>query len=146
MATLSEFQGTRASNYKGQTSEEWPSILCVDDDPSCVASLERSLRPYKVKLQRAYHGMQGIVKAVEQKPDLVLTDLHMPLATGEELIECLNRNPATSGTPIVAITGHPGRSLTPEFEALGVRKVLCKPLQFEELLAEISELVAIGLK
>ena len=143
MATIEDFRQERGIGFK---SEQWPSILCVDDDPSCVASLERNFRPYKIKLQRAYHGMQGIVTAVAQSPDLILTDLHMPLATGEELIECLNRNPATTGTPIVAITGHPARELTPAFESLGVRKVLHKPLQFQELLEEISDLIAVELK
>lgn len=143
MATIQEFRRERGVGYK---AEQWPSILCVDDDPACVASLERSFRPYKIRLQRAYHGMQGIVTAVAKKPDLILTDLHMPLATGEELIECLNRNPATSGTPIVAITGHPARQMTSAFEALGVRKVLHKPLQFQELLGEIDELIEVALK
>lgn len=126
--------------------EGWPTLLAVDDDPSCIAGLERSFRPYMLNLQRAYHGMQGIVDAVAQHPDVILTDLQMPLASGEELIECLTRNPATSGTPIIVLTGHPARTLTPEMQQMGVAAVLHKPQQFDELLDILGSFIDIELR
>ncbi len=122
----------------------WPRILFVDDDPSCVAAMERNFRPYKVRLTRAYHGMQGILSAVTEKPNLIITDMSMPLATGEELIECLSRNPNTSKTPIVILTGDNKVHLTTRFKQLDVVAVLHKPLKFEHLVKEISPLVLLN--
>ncbi len=122
----------------------WPRILFVDDDPSVVAAMERNFRPYKIRLTRAYHGMQGILSAVTEKPNLIITDMSMPLATGEELIECLARNPNTTQTPIVILTGDSKVQLTTRFKQLDVVAVLHKPLKFENLVKEISPLILLN--
>jgi two-component system, OmpR family, alkaline phosphatase synthesis response regulator PhoP len=122
----------------------WPKLLFVDDDPNIVAAMERNLRPYKLRLTRAYHGMQGILSAVTEKPDVIITDMAMPLATGTELIECLARNPATQKTPIIILTGKASTSLTAKLKSLDVVAVLHKPLRFEEVLEELRRVVHIS--
>ena len=113
-------------------------ILIVDDDPAFVATMERNFRPYKVELKRAYHGMQGIMNAVTNPPDLIITDLQMPLTSGEEMIDCISRNPVTHATPIIITTGRTSAKLTHRLRCLGVVAVLNKPFQFSELLQAIS--------
>ena len=122
-------------------ANRWPVVLCVDDDPNIIASMERSFYPYEIKFDRAYHGMQGIMTAVTIRPDVILTDLQMPLATGEELIECLTRNPITQNTPMIVITGRQGAKLTSRLRQLGVIAVMGKPVQFESLLEELSKVI-----
>jgi CheY-like chemotaxis protein len=122
----------------------WPKILFVDDDPNLVAAIERNLRPYKLRLSRAYHGMQGIMTAVTEKPDVIITDMAMPLATGDELIECLARNPATSKTPIIVLTGKAATQLTTRLRQFDVVAVLHKPLRFEALLNELRKLIHVA--
>ncbi len=68
----------------------------------------------------------------------------MPLATGDELIECLATNPATSKTPIVVLTGKNSVTLTAKLKQLHVAAVLHKPLRFDDLIAELSQLVLIA--
>ncbi len=112
----------------------WPRILYVDDDPNIVASIERHLHRYRVSLTCAYHGMQGIWLAATEKPDLIITDLAMPMASGEELIECLASHPATHGTPIIVLTGNQSARLTASLRQNGVVSVLHKPLNALELI------------
>ncbi len=54
---------TPLTSHVGLREVAWPRILFVDDDPNIVAAMERNFRPYKVRLTRAYHGMQGIMSA-----------------------------------------------------------------------------------
>lgn len=112
--------------------------MIVDDDPSMIAAMQRNFHPYRVHLQIAFHGMQGIVNAVSMKPDLIITDLQMPFASGDELICCLSRHPSTTGVPIIVLSGKPGASLTTRLWDMGVRAVLAKPLDFDDLLSEIQ--------
>lgn len=132
------------TSHSGLREVAWPRVLFVDDDPNVVAAMERNLRPYKVRLSRAYHGMQGIMSAVTEKPNVIVTDISMPLATGDELIECIATNPATLKTPIVVLTGRNAVTLTSRLKQLNVAAVLHKPLHFEHLLCELQRLVHIA--
>ncbi len=119
----------------------WPRVLYVDDDPNIVASMERHFHRYRVSLVCAYHGMQGIWLAATERPHLIITDLSMPLATGDELIDCLAAHPATRGTPIIILTGNHGTRMTAHLRQNGVVEVFHKPLKSEELLATVGRFV-----
>ncbi len=116
----------------------WPRILYVDDDPNIVASMERHFHRYRVSLVCAYHGMQGIWLAATEKPDLIITDLTMPMASGEELIDCLAAHPATHGTPIIVLTGNQSARLSANLRHNGVVGVFHKPLQAQELIETVA--------
>lgn len=119
-------------------SNRWPRILYVDDDPNIVASMERHFHRYRVSLVCAYHGMQGIWLAATEKPDLIITDLTMPMASGEELIDCLASHPATQGTPILVLTGNQAARLTAGLRHNGVVGVFHKPLKAQELIEAVG--------
>ena len=118
-----------------------PSILFVDDEPEMAGAMQRNFRPFNVDLQIAYHGMQGIIAALNKHPDLIITDLQRPCASGEELIECLAANRSTRGTPIVIVTGRLDARLTSRLKKLGVVEVLLKPIEFENLRSVVARYV-----
>ena len=133
----------RTSQLDVAKEHKAPVVLFVDDDPHLISAVQRSFRRYRVKLEVAFHGMQGVVSAVEIRPDVIVTDLQMPFATGDELVECLSKHPSTAGVPIVIVTGRPGVTLTAKYRRLGVHCVLAKPLRFEDLLCELKSLITI---
>lgn len=118
---------------------QWPRILYVDDDPNIVASIERHFHRYRVTLACAYHGMQGIWLAATEKPNLIVTDLAMPMASGEELIDCLASHPATQGTPIIVLTGNPNARLNANLRHNGVVAVFHKPLNAQQLIDAVAQ-------
>ena len=124
----------------------WPTVLCVDDDPNVASAMQRNFRPYRIQLECAFHGMQGIMAAVTEPPDVIITDLQMPLASGEELIECLGRNPSTLNTPVIVITGRPDARLTADLKQYGVISLLTKPLAFDDLLQQLSYVIDVELR
>lgn len=144
MSTIAE---RPQGNASPQTLENTPpKILCVDDDPNFIAAMQRNFHAYNADFQSAFHGMQGVMEAVETRPDVILTDLQMPLASGEEMIDFINSNPTTVATPIVVLTGRADAKLTARFRSKGVVAVLPKPLKFERLVEELQKIIPLGLK
>jgi CheY-like chemotaxis protein len=128
---------------KQMVRKRTPRVLLVEDDLCIISSIQRNLRPYRIDLEVAFHGFQGVSEALSFEPDLVITDLQMPLASGEELMQCLAHIPRTRSVPIIVITGRPGVTLSRRMKELGVVSVLAKPIPFESLLSEIGKKVAV---
>jgi DNA-binding response OmpR family regulator len=120
-----------------------PKVLFVDDDPSIIAAMQRNFRSYRIDLLTAFHGCHGVVTALAHTPDLIITDLQMPLATGEELMQCLAHTVRTREVPVIVLTGRPGVVLSRKMRELGAVAVLSKPAQFEDLLGEMSHYIRV---
>jgi CheY-like chemotaxis protein len=85
--------------------------------------------------------VQGLWKPVTEKPDLIILDLAMPGGSGDEILDVLQENEQTAGTPVLVLSGNLHRSLSRQLEKHGAVRCFCKPLPFEELLAEIRRFV-----
>ncbi|MDR3388167.1 MAG: PAS domain S-box protein [Rudaea sp.] len=91
------------------------TILVVDDDPKAVEVIAAFLPPSAYAVVRAYGGSEGIALAKRLKPDLILLDLMMPEVNGFDVVEALQRDPGTSGIPILVVTA---KQITEEDRAL----------------------------
>lgn len=118
-----------------------PVVLCVDDDPNIMRSMELRMQDYQVKLVQSYFGMQGIWSAVQHQPEVIVTDLRMPQGNGDFMIECLKANAQTSHIPIVVLTGLPGNGLRHRMIHMGANGFLRKPVAFDDLMSELSRYV-----
>jgi two-component system alkaline phosphatase synthesis response regulator PhoP len=79
-------------------------ILLVDDDPDFVAATRMVLesKPYKVIV--AYDGDEGLKKAREERPDLIILDVIMPMKDGFMVCQQLKKDPQLSSTPVLMLT------------------------------------------
>ena len=139
---------TKTIETFGEGAQKWarkrtPRVLLVEDDLCIISSIQRNLRPYRIELEVAFHGFHGVSEALSFKPDLVVTDLQMPLASGEELMQCLAHIPRTRSVPIIVITGRPGVTFSRRMKELGVVALLAKPIPFETLFGEIGKIVCV---
>lgn len=84
--------------------ERRAKILLVDDDPDFVEATKVVLesRPYEVIT--AFSGEEGLQKAREEKPDLVLLDIIMPDIDGFQVCQQLKKDPQLSQIPVIMIT------------------------------------------
>jgi len=122
--------------------EKKPQILLVDDSKETVDGL-KSFLDQKYEVFTACNGLEclRVLEENEKKPDLVITDLVMPLISGVGLISLLkNQSPEI---PIIAMTGwgkHPSELAT-EAKA---DMVLMKPFDLEDLDRSVSKLLPQG--
>ena len=82
------------------------TVLVVDDDPDMRFMLKLLLERGGYQVNEAGDGLAALHSIKAQMPDLVLTDLRMPMMDGAELIQRLRADQATAGLPIILITAY----------------------------------------
>jgi signal transduction histidine kinase len=100
-------------------------ILHIEDDPTNRLLVRKLLGPPGYDVIDAVDGIDGIKKALEERPDLVLVDIAIPGLDGYEVTLRLRAEPALRGTPIVAITAEGDRDAS---LAVGCDGYLQKPI------------------
>lgn len=116
-------------------------ILIVDDDPS-IRFVERLILEHEgYEVIEAAQGQAALdMLRGEPLPDLVVTDLMMPVLTGMELIKRLRAEHRTASLPIVVVSGNPEHART--FKASGlVSAVINKPFNAVALAKGIRAVV-----
>ena len=84
------------------------SILIVDDESSIRFLLKRVLESAGYEVIEAHDGAMALARIAAARPELVVTDLMMPVMGGAELIARLRADPETASIPIVVISGERG--------------------------------------
>ena len=80
------------------------TVLVVEDTPSERELITSYLRDGGYNVIHAHNGKEGLKKSMEEKPDIVVTDVVMPEMNGFELCRSLKKNPATQNLPVVVCT------------------------------------------
>jgi CheY-like chemotaxis protein len=86
-----------------------PTVLHIEDDPANRLLVRKLLTPHGFEVIDAVDGLDGIRKAREHRPDLVLVDIAIPGLDGYEVTLRLRAESELQGVPIVAITAEGSR-------------------------------------
>lgn len=114
-----------------------PLLLVAEDNADMRAYLVRLLgKHYRVELAR--DGAEGVRKAKEFHPALILTDVMMPGMSGYELLKAVRREAAIQAVPVIFLTARAGAEARVESLEAGADDYLCKPFNEDELLARIK--------
>jgi len=117
-------------------------ILLVEDEPYQVMMVKFRLEANNFDFIAAGDGEEGLKKAYEEKPDLILLDLFMPKIDGYEVCRRLKRNPKTKDIPIIFFTASAGQDIKEKYTDYGANDYIVKPFESAELLAKINTLLA----
>ena len=113
-------------------------VLIVEDEEA-VRELEKFiLEQQGYDVMEARDGLEGLAKAEFKKPDLILLDLMMPDVSGGRMFDEMKDHPATSGIPIVVVTGKPDAHDIFD-EEIGSDNVIMKPFEANTLLSRIKQ-------
>jgi len=117
-------------------------ILVVDDSKTALFMVTTILKKERYQLLTATDGQQAVEVAAAERPDLVLMDVVMPRMTGFEACRELKRREDTKAIPVILVTTR-GEEENVEigFES-GCNDYVTKPVNGQELLAKIRDLVA----
>jgi len=121
------------------------TILIVDDVSANRDSLVTLLHDHGHRLLEAADGSAALAAVHAEHPDLVITDVLMPVMDGYELVRQLRLDPATSQIPVVFYTAQYGeREARAHALSSGASDVLTKPAEPEEVLKIVGRVLAGG--
>ncbi|MDY7101522.1 MAG: SpoIIE family protein phosphatase [Actinomycetota bacterium] len=119
------------------------TVLVVDDNADMRHYLRQNLEPY-FEVIVARNGEDGIEKAREVRPDLVLTDVMMPGLDGIGLLAALRADDALRNVPVVLVSARPGEDLAVEALEVGADDYLIKPFSVLELVTRVRSAVQLA--
>jgi len=129
----------------GSTSSERCDVVYIEDDSISFASVKLLLGTKRaLKVLPATSGETGIALAQSHHPKLILLDLNLPDTHGSEVIQRLQKDPATARIPVVVISGDATPSQIERLLVLGARNYLTKPFEPAPFLAVIDEVMQEG--
>ncbi len=121
--------------------EEKKKILFVDDEPDQVMMISLRLQKNGYTVISATNGEEGLKKAIEENPALILLDMLMPGIDGFEVCRRLRKNPATKHIPIISTTAVGIDDVEFQCHAAGANDCVRKPYDSADLLIKIRRLL-----
>ncbi len=115
--------------------------LIIEDDPDIIENLTYLLNIMGFAVVSASSGLEGVIKAIEEKPNLILMDIMLPVMDGREATRIIRCNPKTKDIPILAITALTNASDLSNCIEAGCSDYLVKPFSFQELQEKIQNFV-----
>lgn len=127
-------------------------ILCVDDDRPTVTIISGVLKKEEYEVEVALDGQEGLKKALEFKPNLIVLDVMMPGMNGFEVCRHLRDDPSTANIGVIMLTAKGGVD-DPESESYkfagkvqdrlkgfdsGATEFLTKPVKAKELVQRVK--------
>ena len=116
-------------------------ILVVDDDSRIASALAIRLEAAGYEVLTAINGLEGIDLVLNQKPDLIIMDIWMPVGIGFSVAQRL-RSLGLAGIPIIFMTASKLKGLKHAALKLGAAGFFEKPYEPEELLRAVSDALA----
>ncbi len=114
-------------------------ILVVDDDPTTVKIISHFLAKENYDVISSLSGMEGLKKALNESPDLILLDIFIPDLNGFQFLSIFRKNRENARVPVIILS-----SLSAEADVLkglrtGAEDFITKPFSLQVLLAKIKK-------
>ncbi len=114
-------------------------VLYVEDDTEHCLMLSNLLTSQGFTVETARNGLEGVEKAREWEPDVILLDLLLPLMDGFGVMNSLKEDPTTQDIPIIVISAWPTADNRKRVREAGAQNFITKPFHSEELVNTIRE-------
>ncbi len=113
------------------------TILVVDDEALIAMALEAELADVGYAVVTAANGRQGLERLAEApRPDLILSDMMMPVMGGAEMLAAMAADPELAGIPVIVVSSLPEAVV--RARANGAAAILRKPYTAEEVMGAIA--------
>ncbi len=142
VTTLTNDQEQASVDTGGQTDNEEEKIivLVVDDNADIRHYIRDALEP-RFAVEEAADGAEGIQKAEKIIPDLIVSDIMMPVVDGYQLCRALKKNVKTSHIPIILLTAKASEDSVVEGLDTGADDYITKPFSTRILCSRVNNLI-----
>ena len=118
------------------------TILYIDDDIHYARVIDKFLSSRGFDVETALDGREGVVKARQLQPDLILLDLYLPQVESLDVIAHIREEALTWNIPIVVMSALPTIQSRQLMEGAGVQDYLPKPFKIRDLIDTVQRNVA----
>jgi len=120
------------------------NFLVVEDSPTMRQLIAFSLKRIRnVNIVEAGNGIEALKKITDSRFHLMVVDINMPLMDGLKLLSIVRKDPNHRDTPVIIVTTEGAEADREKGIRLGANAYLTKPIQTNELLKTIKELLKI---
>ena len=133
---------TDVSQIATEAPEDAPLLLIIEDNPDIIAYIQTCLKG-TYQIITALNGQEGINKAIENIPDIIISDVMMPEKDGFEVCETLKTDERTSHIPIILLTAKVSQKDKITGLRHGADAYLNKPFDQEELMVRLEKLIVL---
>jgi len=123
---------TLISSGRAHDKEGPHFVLAVDDDDSVLKALSTILTNHGFEVEIARNGKDGLEKAKQRPPDLIILDLMMPIMSGHEVLLALKQNSSTAEIPVMILTAAEPDERIRALQG-GAESLMTKPFSEKEL-------------
>lgn len=116
-------------------------VLIVDDTKTLLSLIQIYLMGWGLEFVEAHDGLEGLRKARESRPDLVISDVRMPEMDGFELCAALRADPALHATPVVLLTSLADAASRSKGSLVGASAFLTKPVTVQDLRSVVGSVL-----
>lgn len=117
-------------------------ILVIEDDPATLRLIDYSLRHDGYQVLTASNGLEGIRKAHNEEPDLIILDVMLPGMDGFEICHSLRSEPDTAQLPILMFSAKAQEIDKDTGLKVGADDYLAKPADPAEVVSRVEKLLA----
>ena len=118
-------------------------ILVADDEAHILQVVSLKLRKAGFEVLTAQDGEEALEVAIQELPDLIITDLQMPYMSGVELCAALKERPATAGIPAIMLTARGYALAEDDLGRTNIKTVMSKPFSPRQVLERACELLGV---
>ena len=116
-------------------------ILIVDDSSSVRTVARMALRERGYEVVEASNGQDALTKLADERCNLIISDVNMPIMDGITLLKEIKRHPNYKFTPVIMLTTEAGEDKKQEGRAAGAKAWVTKPFQPQLLVDAVSKLM-----
>ena len=116
-------------------------LLVVDDEPNLLVAVAACLRAERYEVTTARSAVEALTLVAQSLPDLIISDIRMPVMDGYALARRLRSNPRTDLIPIIFLTAKDDMRDRVDGFRSGVDAYLTKPFEPDELVAVIANIL-----
>ncbi len=124
--------------FKSKQKTDRAKILLVDDEPDLIDTIQCRLEANSFDVVTASNGQEGLEKATDEKPDLILLDTNMPVMNGHEALEQLKKRQDLKDIPVIMCTALCEAQDIAAASAYGIADYVTKPFDYTDLIEKIT--------
>jgi chemotaxis family two-component system response regulator PixG len=129
----------KKSSASRSTTATSPLVVCVDDSTQVCQMVKQILTKNGIKVICIQDPIQALTKLIEHKPDLILLDLIMPVASGYEICAQVRRVSMFADTPIIILTGNDGLMDRVRAKVSGATEFISKPIVEDKVMGVVRK-------